>query len=310
MQGLNLNDVSQVNVYKQFLGTKGTIRSAELFKQADLGKEDAEYDIYENWGVLISTYGANANRSFFELRLNEALLPSNPSTVQVIEPQQSSQADQTILLENIWRSSINLTSTDILPTTYDISSDTALPSAGYVNLNDVDISVFSLNDPDTINKNLDTVGVGTIIWVAKTNSYDWNIYRVTGVPGKIQLVSDNLDGTSLAQFTTAHGLSTGDTIIIRYFDDNVNGVYRVISTPTVTTVVIAFSFANTNQTSLSGNGLAFYLTSARVSQPSEIASLPYVNLLTPGARAWIDNNRRWSMAGGRKTKPLYKIQYS
>jgi hypothetical protein len=307
MQGLNLNDVSQVNVYKQFLGTKGTIRSAELFKQADLGKEDAEYDIYENWGVLISTYGANANRSFFELRLNEALLPSNPSTVQVIEPQQSSQADQTILLENIWRSSINLTSTDILPTTYDISSDTALPSAGYVNLNDVDISVFSLNDPDTINKNLDTVGVGTIIWVAKTNSYDWNIYRVTGVPGKIQLVSDNLDGTSLAQFTTAHGLSTGDTIIIRYFDDNVNGVYRVISTPTVTTVVIAFSFANTNQTSLSGNGLAFYLTSARVSQPSEIASLPYVNLLTPGARAWIDNNGDGQWQVVEKQNPFTKF---
>ena len=290
MQGLNLDDVSQVNVYKQFLGTKGTIRSAELFKQADLGKESAEYDIYENWGVLVSTYGANANRIFFELRLNEALLPSNPSIVQVIQPQQTSKADQTILLDDIWRSSINLTSTNILPTTYNTTSDTALPSAGYVNINDVDITVFSLDDPSAISKNLDTVGIGTIIWVAKSNSYDWNVYRCTGVPGRIQLVSDNLDGTSLAQFTTAHNLSEGDTVIIRYFNNNINGVYKVISVPTITTIVIAFSFANTNQTSLAGDGLAFYLTSARVAQASDIASLPYVNLLTTGAKAWVDND--------------------
>ena len=39
MAALNLDDVSQVNVYRQFLGNKGTILSAELFSQANLGKE-------------------------------------------------------------------------------------------------------------------------------------------------------------------------------------------------------------------------------------------------------------------------------
>jgi hypothetical protein len=147
MSALNLDDVTQVNLYQQFLGTKGTVQAAELFTRADLGKESGEYNIYENWGVLAATYGANANKSFYELQLNEANLQADPATIQVILPQETSQADQTVFLNNIWRSSYKLTSTDILPTTYGTSLETALPSAGYVNIDDVDITVYSLDDP-------------------------------------------------------------------------------------------------------------------------------------------------------------------
>jgi hypothetical protein len=292
MQALNLDDVSQVNIYQQFLGNKGTTRSAEIFTRADLGKESAEYNIFENWGILVSTYGANANRSFFELRLNEALLPADPATIQVIEPGQFSDADQTILLQNIWRTSYPLTSPDILPTTYNTESDTALPSAGYVNLDDADISVFSLDDPSSISQNIENVGIGTIIWVAKSNSYDWNIYRCERVPGQLRQVSNNLNGTSVAVFNTAHNLAVGDLIVIRYFENSINGVYRVLNVPGINSVVIEFDFENANQNTITGDGLVFYLQSARVRQASDVASLPYVNLLTGGAKAWVDNNGR------------------
>jgi len=290
MAALNLDDVSQVNIYQQFLGTKGTRRAAELFTRADLGKESGEYNIFENWAILAATYGANANRSFFELRLNEDLLQSNPSTVQVVNPQQSSEADQTILLSNVWRESFKLTSTNILPTVYSTVSDTALPSAGYVNLDDADITVFSLDDPSSIAANLDSVGIGTIIWVAKTNAYDWNIYRCELVSGRLTQISDNLDQTSVATFDQQHNLAVGDLIIVRYFNDAVNGVYRVLSVPSLESIVIAYNFISTNQSIITGNGLVFYLQTARVSQPSDIASLPYANDLVAGARVWVDNN--------------------
>jgi hypothetical protein len=51
LAALNLDDVSQVNVYRQFLGTKGTRLATDLFKSANLGKEAADYSIYENWAV-------------------------------------------------------------------------------------------------------------------------------------------------------------------------------------------------------------------------------------------------------------------
>jgi hypothetical protein len=290
MVDLNLDDVSQINLYQQFLPTKGTSRAAEVFTFADLGKETGEYNIYENWGVLVSTYGANAMRSFIELRLNEADLNSNPSTVQIVQPQQTSQADQTILLENVWRESYKLTSTDIFPTTYTTNQDTALPSAGYVNIDDVDITVFSLDDPTSISENIDTIGIGTTIWAAKSNSYDWNVYRCSRVPGQVRQLVDNLNGTAIAQFTQAHDLIVGDLVIIRYFDAAVNGVYRVLAVPGVTSITVAFDFVNTNQTSLTGAGLAYSLQSMRVTQASDVVNLPYVNELIPGALAYVDNN--------------------
>ncbi len=290
MAALNLDDVSQVNLYSQFLGTKGTVRAAEIFTGANLGKEVAQYDIYENWAVKRGTYGANANRSYYELRLNEALLQSDPATIQVVQPEQFSLANQTVLLSDVWRQSYKLPNTDILPTTTTSITDTALPSAGYVNIDDVDITVFSLDDPSNIAAKIDQIGIGAKIWVAKTNSYDWDVYRCEQTPGFISTVSDNLDGTSLVSFTKPHNLARGDLLIIRFFNSSVNGVYRVLSTPKAQTLTIAYTFPSGNQTVATGAGLAFFLQTMRVAQASDVATLPYANDLVPGALAWVDNN--------------------
>jgi hypothetical protein len=308
MAALNLDDVTQVNLYQQFLGTKGTVRAAELFTRADLGKESGEYNIYENWGVLASTYGANANRSFYELQLNEADLQADPATIQVILPQQTSEADQTVLLNNVWRSSYKLTSTDILPTTYSTSLETALPSAGYVDIDDVDITVYSLDDPATIAASIGTVGIGTTIWVAKVNSYNWGIYRCSENPGTVTQIQDNLNGTAIAYFTKPHNLKIGDLIILRYFG-NEDGVYRVLAVPSISSITIAISFYNTNQTSVTGTGLSFYLESQRVSQPSDILNLSYVKDLKPGARVWVDNNSAGHWEVLEKQDPFTAFQF-
>jgi hypothetical protein len=289
MTSLNLDDVSQLNVYRQFLGSKGTVLSAELFSQANLGKESADYSIYENWAVQRAVYGANANRSFFQLRLNRALLDSNPALIQVINPQQASEADQTVLVSDIWRQSYKITSPDILPTTTTLPTDIALPTAGYVNLEDVDITVFDIDNTDSLAANIDSIGVGTNIWVAKVNAYDWDIYRTESVPGTINHVCDNLDGTSLVIFSGQHGLSAQDQLIIRFFDPEVNGVYTVLSVVNLDTITIAFSFG-TDRTVVNGTGLAFTLQTQRVAQASDTLALPYANTIRAGAKVWVDNN--------------------
>ena len=289
MTSLNLDDVSQLNVYRQFLDSKGTILSAELFSQANLGKESADYDIYENWAVQRAVYGANANRSYFQLRLNRALLSSNPSLVQIIEPQQSSEADQTVVVSDIWRQSYKITSPDILPVTTAVPTDTALPTAGYVNLNDVDITVFDINNTDSLAANIDSIGDGTNIWVAKINNYDWAIYRSQSIPSNIGHVCDNLDGTSLVIFGSQHGLAVGDRLIIRFFDTEVNGVYTVLSVPSLNKVTIAFSFTG-DRTVVNGTGIGFTLKTQRVAQASDVLNLPYANTIEPGAKVWVDDN--------------------
>ena len=291
MVDLNLDSVSQVNLYQQFIKTKGSLQAAELFTQVDFNKEAGQYNIYEDWGILVGTYGANANRSWFEVKLNEALLTGNPSTVKIVIPGETTQANQAILLSDLWSESYKIPDTDILPTTYSRNLDTALPSAGYVNINDVDITVFNLNDPSSIAAKLSTIGNGTSIWVAQDNSYSWNIYKCVQVPGRLTQLTDNLNGTSVAQFSgLTTGLAVGDLVIVRYFDSSVDGVYRVLSLPSINSAVIEFSFTNLNKTLITGTGIVFRLQTMRVSQASDVINLPYVNELVPGAMVWVDNN--------------------
>ena len=290
MVALNLDSTSQVNLYRQFLGTKGTVRAAEIFTFADIGRGVNEYQIYENWAVQRGVYGANANRSFYEMRLNEALLTSNPGLIQVVVPGESSQADQTVLLSNLWNQSYKITSPDILTTTLVKITDTALPTAGYVNINDVDITVFNIDNTASLAADLSNVNVGSIVWVAKINDYDWNIYRTAQLPGSITQVDSNLNGTSVATFNRAHGLVADNILLIKYFGSGVDGVYRVLNVPSIFQVTISFTFLQTDQIVATGTGTPFTLQTQRIAQGSDIITLPYVNDLIPGSRAWIDNN--------------------
>ena len=303
MQALNLDDVSQVGLYQQFLGDKGTTRSAELFTYADLGKETSEYNIYEYWAILKSQYGATANRRYVEFLLNEPKLKSDPSLIQLIGTQETSQADQAVLIDDLWKSSYNVTSPAFLPTTEVPITDSGLPTAGYPSLDDVDITVFSFDDPQVIDDNLENISVGTTIWVAKTNPYDWGISRCETVPGNILVVSDNLNGRSKVEFSKQHGLSVGDFIIIRYFDSSINGIYSVLSVPSLTTILIGYAFVG-DQTSVAGLGVGFTLQTARVVQPADVSLLPYSKSLTPGARVWVDNGGlgKWTVL--EKTSPF------
>ena len=287
MTSLNLDDVSQVNVYQQFLKSKGTKLSVDLFANAQLSKEVAEYDVSENWAIQRAVYGANANQSFVEFRLNEALLRSDPSLVQLINPGESTLADQPVLLNEVWRESYKLTSPDFLPTTFTVPTDTALPSAGYVNIDDVDITVFSIQGqlglaPGVIN----TIGVGTTVWAAKSNEYDWNIYRCVAVPGFINEISNNLNGTSTVVFTKDPLLAVNDIIILKFVDSTANGVYRVLAVPAIESVIIDLQADIT----ITGQGLAYFLQTQRVAQASDVVNLPYSTDLLPGARAWVDDN--------------------
>ena len=290
MVNLDLDSTSQVQLYQQFLGSKGTVRAAEIFSLADLGRGPTQYQIYENWGILRAVYGANANRSFYELQLNEALLTDNPSTIQVIQPGESSLASQTVFVNNLWKSSYKITSPNILTTKIIPIADSALPTAGYVNFNDADITIFDINNTASFDANLTSIGLGTTLWVAKINDYDWGIFRTSQLPGYLSSVTTNLDGTSVFLFTEPHGITVGTLFIVRFFSDEVDGSYEVISVPSPTQLVVNFSFLNLNQITATGPGIGFVLQSQRVSQASDTINLPYANSLLPGNKVWVDND--------------------
>lgn len=301
MADLDLDDVSQVNLYQQFLGTKGTRGALEIFSLADLGKETAEYNIYEYWSILRGYYGANANRSYIEIQLDPSVLTSDPCTIQVIQPGDTRQADQSVLIQDLWKTSYPITNTNILPTVPAEITDRALPSAGYVNFDDVDITVFSLQD--LASQDIDNIGIGSVIWVAAQNSYEWNVYRAEQVPGAVVSVSDNLNGRSVVTFSRAHGLSINDPVIIRFFEADIDGAYTVLSVPTIFSIIIDYAFEGL-QTTATGTGLAMKLQTSRVAQASDTVDLPYSRGLKSGNLVWVDRSPQGTWSVLEKTQPF------
>ena len=305
MTNMSLNDISQVRVYENFIGNKGTQRAVDLFKSARLPKELAKYSVSENWAVKQGTYGSSSNRSFYEMRLDESLLGANPSTIALSESGNIATVDQTVTLSNLYKQSYKINSANVLPTLDYVSSEVNLPTAGYVNVDDVDIQTWDLNNLGLITPYLETLGEGTTIWVAKDNRHDWNIYRAGPVEPNLLTATDNLDGTTTLSFRGNHGLAKDDIIIVRFFDAAINFAYRVQSIPALHKAVIPLSLP-TDITVIESEGVVFKLNSVRVAQPSDTADLPFASELDPGNRVWINDNGsdKWQVI--EKINPFVK----
>jgi len=292
LENMNLDDISQVNVYENYISNKGTKRAVDLFKSAKLEKELTNYSIFENWAVKQGIYGGNANRSYIELELNENKLSGNPSTVTLVENGATSTADQSVELNNIYRQSYKVTLEDGGPLSTIYSSqvnDLGLPTAGYVNIDDINFQAFDLDDLGVLTPYLDQLQEGTTIWVAKDNSHNWNIYRVSSLNQVLTTANDNLDGTSTLTFNAPHQLLKNDLVVIKYFDVAVDFAYRVISTPAIDKITVKLTLPTDTDT-ITNNGLLFKLNSVRVTQPSDVLGLPFANSLNTGNRVWVDNN--------------------
>ena len=289
MQGLTLDDVSQTNVYKNFIGNKGSTQSLDLFKSAKLDKELTDYNIFENWAVRSGVYGASSNRSYVETQLDSDKLTGNPATIKITDSVNGTTVNQTIRTAEIYKSNYKVTTEDILPTVDYQNVENSLPSAGFVNVDDVDIKIFQLNDLTEIIDNITKIAEGTKIWVAKDNNYSWNVYRSTLVHSEPIRVLDNLDDTSTVTFNAHHSLSKNDIVVFRFFD-GLTGAFRVNAVPDLDKIIIDLSLPD-EVTTLTDLGVAFVLQSSKVTQGSDIANLPYVHDIDTGEKIWVDGTR-------------------
>ena len=236
LQNMNLDDLSQVNVYQNYIGTKGTKLAVDLFKSAKLEKELTDYEVYENWAVKQGVYGANENSSYVEFELDETLLSSNPATLKLIgDRSEETVADQVVVVDDLYKQSYKVDTTTLTTTYYSsIKDEISLPTAGYANTDDVDIQAFDLKDLGQLTLEIEDMKEGTTIWVAKDNSHEWNMYRVSSQQPTLTIVADNLDGTSTFTFNRPHELAKNDVIIIKFFETDITTVsYTHLTLPTI-----------------------------------------------------------------------------
>ena len=285
LRGLDLDDISQVNIYGDMIENKGTANSLNLFKDVTLNNETVDYEIFENWALRRARYGATSNRNYIELNLDEDQLPASPSLIEVVGSlTDPSVSDQLVSLNNIYKQSIKNTSPDIFPLRTSRNLDTALPSAGFVNPDDVDLAVFDISDISS------DITEGTLIWVAKDTETEWNVYRTVKIDPVVIKVNDNLNGTLTLETDLAHNLIEGTTIDIDGADLRVDGTHLILGTSDSVNILIAGELAENQTCILDITGTILEFVTARVDVPSDIAGTDFDNEINMTQTVWVSND--------------------
>ena len=102
LSSVNLSDITQVNVYKNLIQTKGTTNAVSAFKGTNLPTGSIDYDVYENWAILSGEFGGTLNSNFVDFRLDQAKLTGNPGTVSLTEGTPTIGAQQEVSVHNLF----------------------------------------------------------------------------------------------------------------------------------------------------------------------------------------------------------------
>jgi hypothetical protein len=303
----NLTDVSQVNVYKNMIKTKGTFNAANNFNGVTLQQGSIDYDIFENWAIKSGEYGGVLNASFFDVKLDQSKLISNPNIIGMIFNNSLTDVQQSVPLYDVYNFDRQLPNANVLPTTNYESSK--LPYAGYVNFDDIKVNAYNLTSLTSNTESISTLYHNDYVWLADYKG-TWRVYSPislgaydgTSCNNGVLVVecNNNLDGTVNLVFNAPHGLAIDDPFGLIYFSPEMDGYYTVLSTPAVNTVRVAKSLAF-SMLNVRGAGLAFKFQPHRVSKGSEIASLPLTNTAFNSTDVWVDEDVSGAWAVYRKT---------
>jgi len=300
----DLTDITQINVYQNMIKDKGTLNAASAFKGATLAQGGIDYDLYENWAIKSGEFGGILNDNFIEFQLKQSELTGNPSIVGLTNGVPNAGVQQEVPIYSITNYGRPISNVDVLPTIEPTSPSTLLPSAGYVNFNDVKMaSYFYSGLSSAINS------VGTLVpinkfyvrdyaWLANYLS-EWKVFTPASL-GAVTNAKNNLNNTVTITFSQAHNLSRYQLFAIVNFDTNINNYYIVAAVVDPFNVIINLAL-NPSIRNITGLGIGFKMQNQRVATAPEIGDLPLLDNEFNKLKVWVDTNNDGSWAVFRKS---------
>jgi len=301
---VDLTDITQINVYKNFIKNKGTLNAVSAFKGANLPQGGIDYDVYENWAIKSGEFGGVLNSNFIDFKLNQNLLTGNPSIVGLTNGISTSGVQQEVPLYSLYNYARPVTSTDVLPLLPTDTPSTLFPYAGYVNFNDVRIAAYYYYNlansisPRGVITPLSELYVGQYVWLADYQG-TWQVMTPVSL-GAVIFAKNNLNGTATLTFVNPHGLIKYQPFAVVNFNDNLNGYYIVNTVIDLNTVLVNVTLEPAI-TTVTGQGIGFKFQSQRVDNPSDIIDLPLLNTEFVKTKVWVDTNNDGDWAVYRKS---------
>jgi hypothetical protein len=291
---VDLTDITQINVYKNFIRNKGTKNAVNAFKGASLPQGGIDYEVYENWAIKAGEFGGVLNSNFVEFKLNQSELTGNPSTVELTNGTFTNGIQQQVPLYNIFNYGRPITSPNVLPTLPIDTPNTLFPDAGYVNFDDVKTHAyyyFGLTGAETP---ITRLYQGDYVWLANLQG-TWQIMSPLSL-GTVVEARNLSNGTITIKFATAQTLTKYSAFAVTNFDNRINGYYTVAGIVDPYTVLVRANLNPEIQT-ITGQGIAFKFQSHRAEEPSDIINLPLLDNEFVKNKVWVDlgNEGSWQV---------------
>ena len=326
---LGMSISNQTKFYQGFIKQKGTINSISALTKASFDNVGGSVNSYEEWAFRVGQYGDLDRNQYSEFILDQSVFTTNPVAFTVTTDSYSTaniivnlKIDANLQLSNVYNSS-NLST--VSTTLYNNRTDTVytkdLPTAGYVNLNDIDATIFDLTTVTTA----PDVTVGNRIWVAKDNNKTWNVFRVNTTGVVATTLTYILDNYAQLTFNSAHSLTAGDYIILKDFNIDINpksdtymqsifdGMYKVVSVNGSNSIRITISdvdnLVKLIPTPIIGNGTVYKLASVKVDSLSTANSIAPIGGWTSSDKIWVNNatGNQWGVYAYNKSNSSWNL---
>lgn len=300
---LGVDVASQVKFYQGLLKQKGTTNALTALKGAIFNNINTNIEVYENWAVRVGEYGALDDSQYIEVALNETEIVDNPAPIQFTGNGVIQQSDivsyaftDLYKISGTWNP--NIFQIENLATSNSIQP---LPNAGYVYKDDIDATIFDLNNYADLNQYLNDIGNGWKLWVAKSFDHDWDVLRADNIRGILFAARYSVDDQVEFVHNEKCILAVNDIVAITGFDSRYNGFYKV------NTIIDLTRFTATLYQNLDtliklqtvvGEGLLYRLTSVRVDYATDIVNLTPNNGWLTGDKVWVDNldyDKNWGV---------------
>ena len=307
----NLDDISQVSLYKTMIVEKGTRLATTAIQNIELQTGGIQYETYENWAINVGQYGGILGQNFIEFRLNQQYLNSASTIVAIVKDVEVPNADMQIPFNKLTNYGTAPNNVNLLPL---LSSDAMdkFPSAGYVNGKDVTASSYTFATMSAYGYSPSALFKNEYVWLADYKN-NWQVLTLaplaeTTNPILLTNVLNNLNNTCTLVFATPHYLVADDLISIAYYDERVDGFYVVqrVNDLYSVTINLTLTISTTNIPTTTYSVVAKY-TSQRVSSPKDISTIDLSPQKFVKETVWVDNDTDGSWSVYRKNINYYPI---
>ena len=248
LNNLGVSESNQVKLYQGMIKQKGTTNAIDRLLRSTTVSTDQTFDTYEEWAFKVGEFGSTNFNQQLELRLKAQDIISDPLMFEFVLPTDGvattgydSLTDDVITIDiddtTRWlkKPTGEKTLSNLWPTIS--TTEYAIPSAGYVHLNDTTYKSYDSTQLDNLyGTQSGNVTIGSTAWVAKdiTGGKDWNVYKLYDTNIKIDNVISNGDANTAMKVTVSGtGLPNSATESKLILHKTYDGSGNLLMDPTV-----------------------------------------------------------------------------